>query len=337
MAIEFRCTQCDKLLRTGDDTAGKQAKCPECGTVMTIPEATLSGGDSSVPPVGDNPFGGAGSRAPFPADTGNPYQSPRDYTTAAGGTTSISRGTLDLGDILGRTWTILKKEWGMCLLAVVVVFAIRFAFNITVGNGLNFLGAMSKNHAIMILTSISGSVATSLFAVWIEIGLALFLLKKARGREVAIGEVFTGGPYFGNVLIASILVGLIALGIILVLVGPLALVGLAIYREAAMILAGVGGVVAAGVIWYVMLMFSQFYYLILDQNAGITDSLRMSKDLMEGNKLTLLLINLAAGSLGALAAILTCGLGLLVVAPYLALMHAVIYLTVTGQRTAEQR
>ncbi len=30
MPIEFRCLQCGKLLRTGDDTAGKQAKCPEC-------------------------------------------------------------------------------------------------------------------------------------------------------------------------------------------------------------------------------------------------------------------------------------------------------------------
>ncbi len=37
MPIEFRCTQCNKLLRTPDNTAGKQAKCPECGALMTVP------------------------------------------------------------------------------------------------------------------------------------------------------------------------------------------------------------------------------------------------------------------------------------------------------------
>ena len=31
MPIEFRCTQCNKLLRTADASAGKKAKCPDCG------------------------------------------------------------------------------------------------------------------------------------------------------------------------------------------------------------------------------------------------------------------------------------------------------------------
>ena len=37
MPIEFRCTQCGKLLRTNDDSAGKQAKCPQCGLVLPVP------------------------------------------------------------------------------------------------------------------------------------------------------------------------------------------------------------------------------------------------------------------------------------------------------------
>lgn len=62
MAIEFNCVQCQKLLRTGDDTAGKQAKCPECGTVMTIPAAPAAGMDlppSPLPSAGGDPFGSA--------------------------------------------------------------------------------------------------------------------------------------------------------------------------------------------------------------------------------------------------------------------------------------
>jgi phage FluMu protein Com len=51
MSIEFRCTQCTKLLRTGDETAGKQAKCPQCGAVMTIPAA----GSAAPPPLAPLP------------------------------------------------------------------------------------------------------------------------------------------------------------------------------------------------------------------------------------------------------------------------------------------
>ena len=39
MAIEFRCPACDKLLKTPDDSAGRQAKCPNCGGVATVPTA----------------------------------------------------------------------------------------------------------------------------------------------------------------------------------------------------------------------------------------------------------------------------------------------------------
>lgn len=83
MPIEFRCSQCGKLLRTGDDTAGRQAQCPECGSLSTIP-----GPSSASPPpepisrdssqaMPGNPFG----RAPESAGVGgsdNPYQSPND-------------------------------------------------------------------------------------------------------------------------------------------------------------------------------------------------------------------------------------------------------------------
>ncbi len=75
MAIEFRCSRCGKLLRTDDGTVGRQAQCPECGAISTVPEATAASGPSLfAPAAGDNPFG-----APPAGDaTGgeNPYQSP---------------------------------------------------------------------------------------------------------------------------------------------------------------------------------------------------------------------------------------------------------------------
>ena len=40
MALEFRCAGCSKLLRTPDESAGKKAKCPQCGEIVDVPQAT---------------------------------------------------------------------------------------------------------------------------------------------------------------------------------------------------------------------------------------------------------------------------------------------------------
>lgn len=111
MAIEFRCNQCGKLLRTADETAGRMAQCPHCGSQTPIPfasstievlppETPTTGGDARTTdsgPSGEsgNPFADAGGSSspfggsspfgdsPFGSDSGeNPYQSPQ-YTPKA--------------------------------------------------------------------------------------------------------------------------------------------------------------------------------------------------------------------------------------------------------------
>ena len=75
MAIEFRCSQCGKLLRTDDGTTGRQAQCPECGAVSTVPPSSTASSEPAAvspfaPQEGGNPFG-----AP-PAADADPYQAP---------------------------------------------------------------------------------------------------------------------------------------------------------------------------------------------------------------------------------------------------------------------
>lgn len=317
MAIEFRCTQCGKLLRTGDETAGRHAKCPECGTVMPIPAASgsLPGGSPPPPPSGGMPFGAAGPPASGPTDFGSPLQSLSPLAPASPFQSqgAIKPTMLAIGDVFSRTWTIFKPNWGICLAVVVIVWLINFGVNMVSG-----------------FIPILGLLCTLVFQTWINIGQALFFLKKARGHDAEISEIFAGWPYFWRILGASILVGLIVLGTLAVCVVPPLLVGLAISETAAVILAVAGGVVGVGLMIFLSLMLSQFYYLILDRNVGVMESLRMSKELMEGNKLTLLGIGVLSFLL-TLVAMIPCFLGLLVAIPYFALMNPVIYLTVTGQ------
>jgi hypothetical protein len=90
MPIEFRCTNCNRLLRTQDDTAGKQAECPGCGAVAPIP---AKGDTAPAQAVLDDPLSEPSLTPPVPPLTGfsppgidrlysgepaaaNPYQSP---------------------------------------------------------------------------------------------------------------------------------------------------------------------------------------------------------------------------------------------------------------------
>ncbi|HEX5104047.1 MAG TPA: YIP1 family protein [Pirellulaceae bacterium] len=58
MTIEFRCSQCNQLLRVPDTSAGKNARCPKCQSLMQVPSAEGSG--ASPPPL-PPPFAASGS------------------------------------------------------------------------------------------------------------------------------------------------------------------------------------------------------------------------------------------------------------------------------------
>lgn len=359
MPIEFRCTQCNRLLRTQDETAGKKAKCPECGTILTIPtlgrppEAAtpppdrpegVSPGPSPPPDTSaDSPFGSippppTGPASPFapggPAESENPYASPADYTlgTPADYATAAARDIvptqIEFGDVLTRTWELFKQQWGMALVLLLLGFLINLGVSVICG-----------------FIPFIGGIISGVFSLWINIGVALGMLKLARGREAEVGDLFTGGPYLVRVLLGSILVGLMVLGSFGIFFAP-ALVALLLALQggdlAVIISAGVLLGLACSIPATILsLMFGQFFYLILDRDAGIIESLSLSAQVMSGNKLIVFVIHLLVFVGSVLLIVLTCGLGILVVPfvvpPFAALLKAIIYLRVTGQPTADQR
>lgn len=92
MAIEFRCNECQQLLRVPDDSAGKNARCPKCQALMAVPAAAAEAFGSASSPVPQVPtppqtpppppallpgsFGGLpefGSQPAAPAKPANPF------------------------------------------------------------------------------------------------------------------------------------------------------------------------------------------------------------------------------------------------------------------------
>ena len=319
MPIEFRCAKCSRLLRTPDDSAGKQAKCPECGEVTTIP----AGSDPPTPPAGGpaSPFGPASAgQSPFDAGAPvgpsaadqNPYRSPVDFSPPATGyrasTGQIYPTQIDLGDVLSRTWTVFKDRLGICLGAFFLAFFVNLLVGQLLTQGAAVIGALSKEEGVMIALGVLANLAAQAFSLWIAIGQAMVFLHIARGEPVELGELFAGGPYLLRAIGASILFFFGFLVGIILLIVP--------------------GIIFA-------LMFSQFFYLIIDRNLGVVESLEVSRQVTSGNKLTLFALGFVVLGL-MLVAILPCGLGLIILWPFVSLLWPVTYLSMTGQPTAEQ-
>jgi len=212
MPIEFRCIQCNKLLRTADTAAGKKAKCPDCGQVLRVPSPEAAAAGDPSPPVFD-PGAAAPPVTPSPA------------APAAAPAGELGRGKLDMGDIFSRTWEIFKTQMGNCivvplvaglLITVIVGIAVGIVAIIGMVSGL-LAGALG---IVLYLAAIVGSI-------WIGIGLAGFFLKIARGQPAGLGDVFNGDfglvlPLFLGGLLLNVVVGigmllLIVPGVILAL------------------------------------------------------------------------------------------------------------------------
>ncbi len=207
MPIEFRCGQCGKLLRTGDETAGKQAKCPSCGSVQPIPAA--AGGDpfASPPaqgafgempsrPPGQGPFGELPSRPPVGSD--NPYASPLSTAPALEYRTGYS------GPRTGPPWEQNGPSFGSFVETIKLVYS-------SVGL---FFTSMRREGGLgrpLGFAVIGGSVG-GLVAVFFNLGMqALLMMAGAQnGPGVAPGL----GAGFYAILIVIVVV-LMPLGIVL--------------------------------------------------------------------------------------------------------------------------
>ncbi len=74
MPIEFSCSQCSSILRVPDEHAGKQAKCPSCGAINTIPSGSSTSGSSPVVDPGSGATWGSNPNVAQPvAQPAPPY------------------------------------------------------------------------------------------------------------------------------------------------------------------------------------------------------------------------------------------------------------------------
>jgi phage FluMu protein Com len=297
--IEFRCTDCERLLRTPDGTSGKEAKCPQCGAIVRIPTPAVA------PPAREN----VPSSAPMPV-VANPYQSPSAADADRPPAPSEQRHTfeptqIEIGDVLNRTWEIFKVQWPVCLAVVWGPAAITL-----------ILCGIVVSLTLPVLAPAGRKPGPEFFAVflfvypvawWQFVAVHGLMLKIARGEKAAVRDLYS----FGGAMIPGFVA--VALSALASMVGLVLLI--------------VPGVM-------IMLMFSQCFDIVIDRRAGIVESLRLSMQATQGNKLTLFLLSVLVSAIGGVCTLFTCGLAAVALQPFILLMQSVAYLAMTGQKTA---
>lgn len=345
MPIEFRCPNCQQLLRTPDESAGKQARCPQCGQIAAVPgsvgQTTMSGpappnpfAEATAPP---NPFAQAtpAPQKPVAGEPFNPYASPalQEKVIAAGPAAELTHGAIDMGEVLGAAWRLVTNDLGTCAVAGLVYLGLSLAVGLVggmLGGIVQAVGGQSME------TLVAGQVINQLIGIiagaWLWLGMAAWSLKFARTRQGQVGEFFAVGPYLLRGLGGYFLLMIAVWAPILVLAGIPVLIGWLMESEEAMVIGGIaGGVIAMVIAMCISFTYCLYIFFILDRNAGVLESFRLSAQYTKGNRLSIFAILLIAGILGGFATVCTCYLGAIIAFPYLILATCLCYLMATGQ------
>jgi hypothetical protein len=340
MTIEFRCTNCDKLLRTPPGTEGKQAKCPDCGALMTIPSASAftppprepdfrTGPSESQPQPPESrprepelrprePAFPPGPGATAARDSGNPFQSPSAESMQPE-VSAARRGfqptQIQFGPTFERAWQIYKENFGMLVSGTLVVTGVSIGLGIVLTLimvavvGVEGLQSDQPTPQYL-LANFLQNVISNVVQTFLTLGLLRFTLKITRREPAAIGDIFGEG------------------GLLLPAIGVNILLGLAVFLGFLLcILPGV----------WVALTLAFCWYMLLDQGTGVIDSLKYSARATHGNKLVLLGLWLVSVGLVVVIGIPTCLLGTIFVFPFVLVLFTVAYLSATGQFGAEVR
>jgi phage FluMu protein Com len=347
MPIEFRCPNCNQLLRVPDESAGKQARCPQCQQVTPVPasSAAAAAADLSAPPPKDlyappphNPFSEAAAaqpKKPAQAESFNPYAAPaasQAYAQAARAG-ELQHSIIDLGEVLSVTWRIFTEEFGKCALIGLIYFAAMVGLMVVGGIFGALQGAVGPSLAANIAVQFANYATSFLVQTWLGLGMAAWAVRMARDRRGDVEAFFGVGRFYLRGLAAGLLLYVaIAAGAAVTVLLPVGIAYAAGARDEQLLFAMIPGAIILLIVSMVV-AYSIFLYLffIVDRDAGVIDAFGQSVRYMRGNRLTTFALTLIVGILGGIFSVCTCYLGFILYMPFLMLMMAMIYLMATGQ------
>ncbi|HWQ36495.1 MAG TPA: zinc-ribbon domain-containing protein [Blastocatellia bacterium] len=207
---------------------------------------------------------------------------------------------------IGEGWKLFTQQWQswvLMTLAYIVIAAIPAGLIYGLMLALIFSsmdpnsGAPPQVPVTLFLVYPLFALVILLLSAWLMSGMYRAAFKQLRGGQVAVSDLFSGGPYFLRMLGALLLMGLLSIiGAMLCFLPALAVPGLMFFAIP----------------------------LIIEGNVGAVDALRTSFETTKKDWLMFILFAIVLNFLSS-AGVYACGIGLLATLPLLFLTHAVAY------------
>jgi hypothetical protein len=265
-------------------------------------------------------------------DPDNPYAPPQSAFVPEPIAPLQAGMRLSATDVLDRTWSIFKARMSECM----AIFWGTFGINLGIGFGVGMLvqiialAALDSRLALLVAPYVA-QIISLVVGLWLAIGQSRAYLKIVRNEQVTFAEVFQGGRYLLTMLIAVIILFAAAF-VMSILGGVVSALGLAAIgnQSAGGIFVFVAGISATAVLGiYLMIRLSLFYYLIIDRDAGVIDSLGQSWQLTRNQAGTILLVYLLTFAI-TMAGLLALCVGLIFAWPLVGLLMPMTYIGTTG-------
>ena len=330
MTIEFQCRHCEKLLKTTSDKAGRQAKCPGCGSVIDIPSQESSlvedaarrwGADfdsaSSIPdtPPKTRVCPGCASEAEISASQcehcGERFDKIPPVLPRHEFRSDVS--PFPPGEVIAEAWRIYSEQMGLLigaflatsiLSSIAVVLALapfetaRALFDRDEIFGAGIAGFFG---AILSLAAIG-------FVFFLQAGYLKLQLKVSRDQNAQFGDIFNGGKFAFQTVQKLVLNSIVF---------------------SLMISVGLSLCIIPGVL--LALMFWPFAHVLIDEDRPGLGNLYRARQLTDGNWSSLVLVFIVATACN-LAGYCSCGIGLIVTIPFVNLLYTVAYERMSCQR-----
>jgi hypothetical protein len=268
----------------------------------------------------------------LPGDLYDPYAPPRSEIRHYKPSFRPGMVPFELGAVLAATWMIFKLRLGSCIAVSWTVLALLMASQYLQRLASERIAPDPGDRLSYFLVQFGAFFIAYAFNSWVTLGQNLALLGVARNAQPVFPLLIRGFPFLLTMLLAGILFGL-AIGLIAMvctiwvpilggIFGP-GSDGTMIVMTAAFVCT----FLAAG---YVAARLSQFHLMILDEHAGVVDSLRYSWEATRHHVATMILVWLLLIVINA-GGLLACFVGLLFTIPFTSLMLTVTFLSLTHQ------
>jgi len=339
MPIEFTCPNCQKLLTTSDDKAGRTAKCPGCGHKVTVPAPDQQDWEVSdeTPPVSraaarretsrreselGRPASGDRERHPCPmcgesilVDAVKCRYCGELLSDSDGEDFSSDTGTTGMREVAAtevfeKAWRIFQNNAGLLIGSWLLSTFIQMAFYLGMMLLIGLFGQANRgqppSETMIALILIPGMLLFTVLALFLNAGQLRLNLNVARGKTAGVSDIFSGGPYLLPMLASVLLFMTCYAGGLLMCVIP--------------------GIIAVMALWPMV-------FFAVDRKVGPIVALQESWAITRPNLGNIFILGLIVFGLQLLG-IVTCYIGFIFTVPLIMQMFTVAYLMMSGQRTA---